>query len=61
MSYAEGYPGVEKTQIVVSRESASQAQQVCALLGIGDIAVDETLADDRILVILGKDFSAVSR
>ncbi len=61
MSYAAGYPSVERTQIVVSRESASQAQQVHALLGIGDIAVDETLAENRILVILGKDFSAVSR
>jgi hypothetical protein len=57
MSYAEGYPGVEKTQVVTTPGSADKARQVLALLGVGEIVEDKTLTADRILVILGKDFS----
>ena len=60
MGYAEGYPAVEKTQVVASAEAAEKARQMQSLLGVGEIVEDDTLAADRILVILGKDFSGGS-
>jgi hypothetical protein len=56
MTYAQGYPGVEKTQILVAPVAAKKAQQVQTLLGLGEIVEDKTLTADRIVVILGKDF-----
>lgn len=56
MSYAEGYPGVEKTQIMISEASAAEAQQIRSLLGVGDIVVDAALADDVVVVVLGRDY-----
>ena len=56
MSYAEGYPGVEKTQIMISGGNAAEAQQIRSLLGVGDIVVDAALADNVVIVVLGKDY-----
>jgi hypothetical protein len=60
MGYAQGYPGIEKTQVVVSPERAEKAKQVQSLLGVGVIVEDKTLTADRIVVVLGKDFSGES-
>lgn len=58
MSYAQGYPQVEKTQIAASPEAAEQARQAQSLLGVGEIVVDQTLSVDHLVVTLGKDFGA---
>jgi hypothetical protein len=60
MNYADGYPGVEKTQIMAATEAMERARQVRSLLGLGEIVLDNTLTADRIVVVLGGDFGGVS-
>jgi hypothetical protein len=60
MTYAEGYPGVEKTQVFASAAATERAQQVRSLLGLGEIVQDDTLTADHIVVMLGKDFGGES-
>lgn len=60
MSYAEGYPGVERTEILVAAESAAEAQKARSALGVGDIVVDPAIAADLVIVVLGKDYEAVA-
>jgi hypothetical protein len=60
MTYAEGDPGVEKTQVIASAAATERAQQVRSLLGLGEIVQDDTLTADHIVVMLGKDFGGES-
>lgn len=57
MSYAEGYPGVERTQILASVETLKDAGQVVSVIGVGDIVADTSLESDHIVIVLGSDFS----
>jgi hypothetical protein len=56
MSYAEAFPQVERTQIMVSPGNVEEAERVRSLLGVGDIVEDETLEASILVVVLGKDF-----
>jgi hypothetical protein len=60
MSYADGYPGVEKTLVIITPQTVNEAEQVRALLGVGEVVEDETLTTHQIVVILGKDFGGGS-
>jgi hypothetical protein len=60
MSYAEGYPGVERTLIEVPPGDIEEAQKVLALLGVGEVLEDASVAADQVVVVLGKDFIADS-
>ena len=57
MSYADGFPEVERTQIVVAPGNTEEAQQVQALLGVGDVIEDANLDAEQVVVVLGKDFA----
>lgn len=57
MSYAEGYPGVERTQILAPVETLKDAGQVVSAIGVGDIVADTSLESDHIVIVLGSDFS----
>ena len=56
MGYADAFPNVIGTQIVVSPADVEEAQRVRDLLGLGNIVEDPTLQTDHVVVILGKDF-----
>ncbi len=56
MGYAEAFPEVEVTQIMVPPSGREEAQRVRDLLGVGDVVEDATLEADHVVVILGKDF-----
>jgi len=60
MTYAENFPGVEVTQIIVWPEMADEARRIQYALGVGVIVEDPTSDAEGVVVVLGKDFGSVS-
>jgi hypothetical protein len=57
MGYADAFPTVEQTQILVATGMVEQGGAVRALLGTGAVVEDSTLESGRVVVILGADFT----
>jgi hypothetical protein len=57
MSYADGFPEIEQTQIAVAPGNTQEAEQLCSVLGVGQIVEDDSLDAEHMVVVLGKDFA----
>jgi hypothetical protein len=50
------FPDVEQTRITVAPDAGAEGERVRALLGVGIVRQDETLASGNVVVVLGKDY-----
>ena len=55
-SNAPGFPDVETTVVSAAPGTLSAAHQMRTLLGVGEVAEDESLPSGRVVVVVGKDF-----